>query len=222
MTFLHEPFFFEDLESVTNPETGKRQYTTPQGNQYDSVTTILGSGPKPELEAWRNRIGHVAADAYTQQSAERGTRVHKIYEDFVNNILVISEHDPFTYALFKSSMPYLTDGLTKVHNLEFALYSDILKTAGRCDLLCQWYGEIAILDYKTSKYAKKKEWITDYFIQLALYALMVYELKGIICKKLVVFIVNETDPEPQIFVEDVSKWIAIAMKKVKDYHGSIN
>lgn len=214
--FLHEPYDFVDLVSETDQD-GVRHYVTPEGNRYPSVTTVLGRKDKPELNAWRDRVGHVKADKHTLQSANRGTNVHAIYEDFVNNEFSIDKYDPFTYNLFKSSVLYLEKGLTKVHNLEFALYSDILKVAGRSDLLCEWYGQKAILDYKTSKYAKKEAWIEDYFIQLCIYSMMVYELKKIEVKKLVVFIVNEQDPDPQIFVKDVKDWIKPAMKRVKDY-----
>ncbi len=214
--FIHEPYEFVELESTTGAD-GNRHYTTPEGNQYASVTTILGRKKNPALDEWRARVGALAADKHTKQSANRGTNVHAIYEDFVQNKLNIDNYDPFTYSLFKSSVPILQGGLTKVHNLEFALYSDILKTAGRCDLLCEWFTEKAILDYKTSKRAKRKEWIEDYFIQTCLYAMMVYELIGVRVKKLVVFIVNETDPDPQVFVEDVKDWIQPAIKRVKDY-----
>lgn len=214
--FQHEPLDFPELE-VTEID-GKRFYVTPAGKHYPSVTTILGSKPKPELDAWKNRIGHNEAQKYTTQSANRGTAVHKIYEDYVNNRLDVKAYDPFTYSLFKQSVSYLEQGLSKVHNQEFCLYSDILKTAGRCDLLGEWYGVPSIIDYKTSKNNKKEEWILDYFIQLTIYAMMVYERIGKVIPQIVVFIVVENEPCLQIFVRQTKEFISLALKTFREYH----
>ena len=130
----------------------------------------------------------------------------------------MSKYDPITYSLWKSSEAFLQAGLSLVHNLEFATYSDRLRIAGTADLLCEWYGTRSILDYKTAYRPKREEWIQDYFLQCAIYAMCLYEQLGIKVPQIVVFIINETDPEPQIFVKRTEDYIGQAIKTVQDYH----
>jgi hypothetical protein len=215
MNFEHHPYQFEPIERVTID--GKRRYITPEGFAYPSVTTVLGERKSEGLKAWIASVGEEVANKRKTQGANRGTALHNIYECFLNNDLTVSDHDPITYNLFKNSIGWLQQGLTKVHNLEFAVWSDRLQTAGTCDNLCEWEGVKSVLDYKTSFKPKKEEWVTDYFIQEATYAMCVYERIGLKVPQIVTFIVNEQDPEPQVFVRKTEDYIGEAIKIFKDY-----
>lgn len=217
MTFTHEPFAFQPIERVT--VDGKRRYITPDGFAYPSVTTILGDITSKGIQDWIDRVGPEEAEKRKTQGANRGTAVHAIYEDYVNNNLKEPNlYDPHTYSLFQSSVGYLNQSLTKVHNLEFAVYSDRLKTAGTGDGLVEWEGVRSILDYKTAFKPKKEEWITDYFIQEAVYAMCVWERIGLAVPQIVTFIVNDKDPEPQVFIKKTEDYIGQAIKIFKSYH----
>lgn len=214
--FEHHPYEFVDLQR--QDINGKRHYLTPDGNYYPSVTTVLSSKKDDGLQKWIDKVGPEAAERRKTQGANRGTAVHKIYEDFVNNTFDPAEHDPITLELFRRSQSALTEGLERVHNLEFAVYSDRLKTAGTADLLCVFRGKVSILDYKTSFKPKKEEWISNYFIQETIYAMMVYERVGLKVPQIVTFIVNEEEPEPQVFVKETQEFIEPALKFFSDYH----
>ena len=218
MTFIHSPFEFTDLISQTS-ETGKRQYVTPEGNHYPSVTTVLSAMQESSfLDSWRERVGNEEADKISNRAKNRGTQLHKIFEDYVNNSLDISSHNPIIYQMFKASKSFLDNNVTKINNVEFALYSNRLKIAGRCDLLCEWNNVQSILDFKSATKPKKEEWIHNYFLQCTIYAMMVYELLGIKIPQIVVFIMPEGSLEPQIFVKQTSNYMKEAIALVRKYH----
>ncbi len=87
--------------------------------------------------------------------------------------------------LFKVAKPYLNN-IDNIHCLEKRLYSMNLKVAGTVDCIAEYNGELAIIDFKTSKQPKPRDWIDGYFVQCAAYACMLYELTGIIVKKFVI------------------------------------
>ena len=72
---------YTDLESITNTD-GKRQYLTPEGNSYPSITTILSSKGNPAIEAWKKRVGEEEANRISTQASTRGTAVHNIFEKY--------------------------------------------------------------------------------------------------------------------------------------------
>lgn len=214
--FEHFPYQFPQLERVDID--GRRHYLTPEGNAYPSVTTVLGDQKSQGLQDWINEVGEVEASKRKVQGANRGTLVHAIYEDFVNNQLDITKYDPITYELFRSSERYLREGMGRVFNLEFRVYSDRLKTAGAGDNFCEWEGIPSVVDYKTSKRRKDEEWIVDYFLQETTYAMMIFERIEVKVPQIVTFLVNETDPEPQIFVKKTEDYIGETLKRFREYH----
>ena len=214
--FIHHPFEFQKIERVT--VDGQRRYITPEGRVYPSVTTILSDFQSEGLKSWIEKVGVEEANRRKVQGANRGTNLHLIYEDFVKNKLNIPSYDPITYDLFVNSERYLREGISKVHNLEFPIWSDRLKTAGTADCLCEWQGVTSILDYKSSGKPKKEEWIKNYFLQETIYAMAVFERIKLKVPQIVTFIVNEQDPEPQIFVKKTADYIEEVIKLLSDYH----
>lgn len=191
--FLHEP-----LGAVELTETyidGKRFYETPEGNKYPSVTTVLSNSlDKSGLKEWADRVGHEQAEIIKRTAASRGTKLHKLCEDYVlNKDDFLKGHMPLTVSLFKQIQPYLDENVSKVYGVEIPLYSDTLKTAGRCDLVCRFHDCYAIVDYKTSSRPKKEEWIESYFLQLTTYAMMVEERFNVRVPYIVVLIAVEDD-----------------------------
>ena len=147
--FIHEPIDlgYNDLKTVTK-ESG-RKYSTPKGD-YPSITTILGKKGKAAIIAWRNRIGHEEANKISRQASGRGTAVHAVCENYVNN-------DP---DWKKDLMPNILFDFTRIKDIldtrigvvygqELPLYSDHLGVAGRVDCVAEFDGKISIIDYKT-------------------------------------------------------------------------
>ena len=97
----------------------------------------------------------------------------------------------------------------KVNNVWFQecfLYSDELQTAGQVDCIGEWEGELAVIDFKTSRRVKKEEHILGYFMQVAFYGKAFTEMTGQEVKKGVVFI-GIDDNEPQTFVFDIADYL---------------
>lgn len=179
MEFIHkEDLQFEELTAVTKPSG--RVYTTPDGD-YPSVTTVLGYFKKAGIIAWRKRVGDKEANRISGQASVRGTKVHQLAEDYINNVKNYKEdHQPANIDMFENQLkPVLDKHLGLVYGVEVPLYSSYLKLAGRCDLVGEWDGRKAIIDFKTSRKLKKEEWIEDYFMQGACYSVMFEERTGI-------------------------------------------
>lgn len=201
--FIHQPYFFPKIEQVTFPN-GTRYYVSPSGKKYSSVTTLLGQRDKKQIDQWRKRVGDEEADRKVGVSVRRGKSIHTISEDYLNNV---ADWDigrmPSNLAMFHSIKPQLDKHLTVVHNIEFSLYSDVLKIAGTADLFAQWDSVPSIIDYKTSAEHKREEWIENYFWQTSLYAAMIYERISLIVPQIIIIIMCEND-SPQIFIRKTS------------------
>ena len=75
---------YADLESETL--TTGRHYATPDGKKYPSITTVLSILSEDAIKAWRKRVGEVEADKISHRASTRGTAVHAIIEDYINNV----------------------------------------------------------------------------------------------------------------------------------------
>jgi genome maintenance exonuclease 1 len=208
---------FNELEVIQ--EDNKRWYVTPEGKQYPSITTVLGHHKKHIIQEWRQRIGEKEANKISTQASRRGTNVHKLCEDFINNYEgYLGEHLPSNIELFNSISEILNTNITKVYGQEVPLYSDYLGVAGRTDCIADWNGRRAVIDFKTSSKTKKREWITDYFKQTTAYAIMFEERTGLPITNLVIVIAVENN-RPQIFEgkrDDYVKSLKIDIKEYAD------
>lgn len=185
-----------------------RIYTTPEGNRYPSVTTVIGAGSdKSWLNDWKARVGEEAARKVTEQASRRGTAVHELAEEYLkNNPAYTKGHMPVNIASFGQIRPILDKHISKVYGLEVPLYSDKLRVAGRVDCLAEWDGELSIIDFKTSKREKKREDIDGYFTQTSAYSYMTFERTGMLPKKIVILMMVD-DGEPLVFIERSKDWI---------------
>ena len=199
--------FIDKIELTANYETGQRRYLLPDGSLVPSVTTVLSSLDKGHLNEWRKRVGEAEANKITTQASNRGTAIHQLAEDYLMN-----KEDyhvgsmPINLYDFKNNIkPFLDARVDNILGIEYPLFSKRLKTAGRTDLIAEWDGKPAIIDFKTSRKLKKLEWIKNYFLQATCYSLMLQERTGIVCPDIVILI-SVDDHEPQVF-----------HKKRKDY-----
>lgn len=198
MAFEHKKLEFTELDTETI--NGKRHYKTPKGS-YPSITTVLSVLSEKGIAAWRKRVGEKEANRISTQAARRGTNVHQMCEDYVNNELDRSKFLPHERAMFNSVKGTLDKTLGLVYAQECPLYSDYLGIAGRVDCVAMYNGRLSIIDYKTASRLKKKEHIGAYFQQAAAYCVMFEERTGIPIDQIVIIIAVENEPEPQVFVE---------------------
>tara|TARA_E500000178_G_scaffold305310_1_gene316732 strand:+ start:24491 stop:25165 length:675 start_codon:yes stop_codon:yes gene_type:complete len=216
MKFLHEDvdLGYYDLEAVTTDKG--RHYEDPDGNKYPSITTVLSILSEEAIQAWRARVGEEEANRISTQASTRGTKVHNIIEEYLkNNPDYLKDELPHNIQTFKDVQPILDECVTKIYRQEAPLYSKHLGVAGRVDLVGQWKGIDSIIDWKTSRKFKKKEWISSYFMQCAAYAIMWEERTGQPMKQLVVCIAG--DMGPQVFVEDRDNWTKELINTINEY-----
>lgn len=156
---------------------GKRHYCLPDGSKVPSVTTILDRTKPAEareaLANWKRAVGQQRAQEITTEAANRGTRMHAYLEHYVlQEDMKPLPSNPFAHPSWFMAAEVILQGLQHVDEFwgtEVPLYYSGLY-AGTTDLIGTWKGQPAILDFKQSNKVKKREYITDYFLQLAAYA----------------------------------------------------
>jgi hypothetical protein len=219
--FQHSLFEYEKIEQVS--ENGKRFYKDKNGNKFPSVTTVLSAmSDKTSLLEWSNKVGAENAEKIKTQAARRGTSVHKICEDYLlNNDDYLIKHMPANVSLFKQIKETLDTRVGKIYGIEIPLYSHVLKTAGKCDLVCDFDGILTVGDFKTSTRAKREEWIENYFLQATTYALMVEELYNVDVPNIAILIAVEED-NFQLFQKEKLPFIGKVHEIFSAYHSSHN
>lgn len=194
MTLYTEPKF--DYPKLSRSEqSGKRHYITPSGGRVPSVTTILDkTADKKFLIEWRKRIGQKKAASITEESANIGTAMHTRLENFVKG-KPSSDGSNQIHKLSKAMADLIIDnGLSKmseVWGLEASLFVEGLY-CGTTDCVGIYEGEPAIVDFKNSRQIKKREWVEDYFIQTAAYALAHNEMFGTNINKGIILMAGRT------------------------------
>lgn len=187
----------------TTDSNGTRVYETPTGAAYPSVTTVTGFLKKESIKQWRAKVGDKVANEISTRAATRGTRVHSLCEDYLNNKQ--PEVDIFDHEIW-NSFKSLLDRIDNIHALELPLYSDHLEVAGTVDCIAEWNGKLAVIDFKTARKPKQKEWISDYFMQCSAYAVAYEELTGIPVPNTVILMAVD-DHEPIVFEEKRDNYI---------------
>lgn len=123
---------------------------------------------------------------------------------------------PNEYELFKNLRNVADENIDNLRSVEGQMMSDYLKVAGTVDLIAEWNGQLAVIDWKTSLKPKKKEWAEGYFMQEAAYAVMFEENTKMPVNKLVTIIACETG-EVQIFEEKRDDWIWKFIEQREEY-----
>lgn len=204
------------LSSVDLPN-GKRFYTTPEGLKYPSITTVLSELAPEVLKEWRERVGNVEADRVSGLATRRGTMIHKLFEDYLNNKTVDPRRlMPDIRFMFNKALPFLNDINTVVMQ-ESALYSDTLRIAGRLDLAAIYKDKLSIIDFKGSGRPKERDWIKSYIAQVTGYALMFQERYNVEIEQVVIFVSVENEP-PQIFTASPLEGLSYLIEAIKTYY----
>ena len=166
---------------------GVRYYQTPEGNQkLVSITSVISYINRQIFIDWRKRVGTEEADKITRKATSRGTDFHTLTEKHLGNEeFKTGDVQPLSEFMFLLAKDELSK-IDNIHALESSLYSVELGIAGTVDCIAEHDGELAIIDFKTSKKPKPREWIDHYFVQCAAYACMLYEMPGIMVKKFVI------------------------------------
>jgi genome maintenance exonuclease 1 len=224
---MYNPNKFNYLELKKETIDGSRKYVTPDGFRVPSVTTILDATKSEEkkqaLREWRKRVGEQQAQAITTEAAGRGTRMHKWLENYVKTGST-GEPGSNPYSLQSHQMAHsiITQGLSKCNEFwgtEVSLYFPEVY-AGTTDLVGVHDGSPAIMDHKQSNKLKKKEWIDDYFIQLAAYAAAHNETYKTNIRKGVIFMCTADNVYQEFIIEgsEFDSWTNVWYQRLEQYY----
>jgi hypothetical protein len=169
---LNNKYKYIQGKQITDHGTGTRVYDF-NGARLPSVTTILGATKNQEfIKKWKAKVGEAEADRIKNLSSKRGTSMHKFLESYIQGI----GYDDLT-GVGQEARPMadkiIEVGLTPVseyYGSEIMLHYPGLY-AGSTDLVCLHNDMESIVDFKQSNRPKKEEWIDDYFLQIAAYAM---------------------------------------------------
>ena len=214
--FKHIDIELPNLERET--VDGVRFYKVPDEEELlrlVSITSVTSHFNREIFDNWRKKVGEDEAQKITKAATSRGTDMHSLVENYLYN-KDLPPVTPIADFLFKISKTEL-NRINNVYALESSLYSKVLGVAGTVDCIAEFDGELAIIDFKTSKKPKPKDWIEHYFVQCAAYACMFYELTDIPVKKFVILMACENG-ECVVYEEyEKSKYIKLLSKYIRKF-----
>ena len=214
--FNHVDLNLEPLKRETID--GVRYYSIPDVDELVklvSITSVTSHFNKEIFVKWRKKVGNEEADRITKAATTRGTDMHTLTEHYLKNDKLPTV-PPISDFLFKIAKGELNK-IDNIHTLEGALYSRQLGIAGTVDCIAEYNGELSIIDFKTSKKPKPRDWIEHYFVQAMAYGCMLYEMRNISVKKLVIIMACENG-ECQVYEEyDKAKYIRLLQQYITKF-----
>ncbi len=207
-------FDIPQLETVNVNK--KRFYVTPDGNKYPSITTVLSGRNKEGLFAWRKRVGEEVANYIARTAANRGTKIHYIVEDYLNNVMNEEKHrkELLPYMLFQQLRKSVLTDINNIDLLEGTLWSDKLRIAGRVDCIAEYKGVLSVIDFKSSTKPKKEEYNENFYVQTSAYCEMFEERTGTPVNQIVILVVTENG-EVQEFVKNKKDYLPILKESIE-------
>ena len=224
MVNITSPYEYQEFKRKS--VQGKRLYENPFGEPVPSVTTILDkTKPREKVQAlqnWRKRVGEEKAQQIVTEAANVGTIMHAILEHYVKNEtyetgnnLIHQQAKAMAQEVINNIEPDLNEVWGSEVNLCFPnLY------AGTTDLVGVWKGKPTIMDFKQTNKPKKREWIDDYFLQGAAYALAHNEMYDTKIENIAIFMCSRAG-EWQLFeveADEFNTWELSWAKRLEQYY----
>jgi ATP-dependent exoDNAse (exonuclease V) beta subunit len=206
---------------------GKRHYDI-TGQKLPSVTTILSATQSEEkkksLANWQARMGKQTADRIRDISAMRGTVMHTYLEGYINNTphldltSVGKEAGRMANIVVESGL----GDLGEVWGSEVTLYYPGLY-AGQTDVVGIYNGRESIIDFKQTNKPKQREWIDDYFTQLAAYAMAHNHVYGTAIQSGVILMCSKDGffQKFEVFDKEFQGYMHTFLKKVDQYYANV-
>ena len=160
------------VNATANTQLGSRTYSV-AGMNLPSVTTILAKTKNQEyLTRWKNRVGHDEAERIFNLSSKRGTAMHKFLENHIKGTGYddLTEIGVEAKAMANKIINEAFPPITEYYGSEVTVHYTGLY-AGSTDLVCMHNDMETIVDFKQSNRPKKQEWVEDYCLQIAAYAM---------------------------------------------------
>jgi len=159
-------------KQITDPDTGKRVYEI-SSYRLPSVTTVLGATKNQDfIKKWKAKVGEQEAERIKNVSSARGTSMHKFLESYITDVGYddLTELGCQARPMAEKIMEIGLAPVSEYYGSEVTLFYPGLY-AGSTDLVCSHNGMETIVDFKQSNRPKREEWIEDYYMQIAAYAM---------------------------------------------------
>jgi len=222
--FLHKPPIKDLPPLKAKTSDVGRFYTNLETNEsYPSITTVLGAQSKQGILEWKKRVGEDVANHISNQAATRGTAVHNMVEDHLNNINVDEVEKYKKQFLPRMMFNVLKPELIKINNIrlqEAAMYSSDYTVAGRVDCIGEYDGVLSVIDFKTSTKEKSEDWIENYFVQGSAYSQMYKEHFGEEVPQIVILITTEQGTT-QVFKKNPYDYLEKLKQYVEEFYKTL-
>ena len=212
-------------KQITDVDTGTRVYDI-IGTRLPSVTTVLGATKNQQfLKDWKAKVGTEEAERITNLSSRRGTSMHKFLESHIQGV-GYDDLTPIGCEAKPMAEKIIEMGLTPIseyYGSEVMLHYPGLY-AGSTDLVCTHNGLETIVDFKQANRPKKEEWIEDYKIQIAAYAMAHDAYYGSTIRQGVIMICTPDLYYQEFKIQDaeLKSWKHKFLKRLDYYHELIN
>ena len=204
---------------------GKRHYDVGTNEKLPSVTTILSATQSEEkrkkLEEWRKRMGPQYADRVRDISAMRGTSMHTYLEGYITDQRHLDltalgvEAGRMADIVIRSGL----GDLEEVWGSEVTLYYPGLYAAAT-DVVGIYNGRESIIDFKQTNKPKQREWIDDYFTQLAAYAMAHNHVYGTQIQSGIILMCSKDGlfQKFEVFDKEFQGYMHVFLEKVDQYY----
>ena len=156
---------------------GLRHYTvTGEEKKLPSVTTVIAQTKnqkdKESIERWKAKVGEARAEEIKNEAANRGTAMHKYLEDLNRGqrSMDLTTTGQEAQRMAEIIVDRGLNDCSDIYGVEAVLYYPGLY-AGSCDLIGNYKDKLSIIDFKQTNKPKQREWIGDYFLQMAAYGM---------------------------------------------------
>ena len=214
-------YTYVDATQLTDQETGTRVYDV-NGSRLPSVTTILGATKNKQfLKEWKAKVGEQEAERIKNISSARGTAMHKFLEHYIlgTGYDDLTELGQKAKAMAKKVIDIGLAPVEEYYGSEVTMYYPGLY-AGATDLVCNHNGMETIVDFKQANRPKQKDWIEDYFLQIAAYAMAHDYVHGSQIRQGVIMICTPDLYYQEFKVQDheLRQWKHKFLKRLDMYH----
>ena len=227
MKLIKKKYKYPKLQRVEN-EFG-RFYIDSMGNEVPSVTNVLSStSDQSGIDEWKRRVGLEEAERILEESLTIGSNVHNALENFLkDNKWEILDDGSFvsktSILILKTFIKNLISDINEVWGLEAGLILDGLY-AVTADCIGIYNGEESLIDFKTAKKVKPKEWIEDYFLQCSAYANAHNVMYGTNIKQIVILMADRNQEYKKFVVNNhefdhyTNRW----KQRLIKFHNKVN
>ena len=216
--FIHNDTDLSLLPNTKGKKIEGYRFYDIDGQNYPSVTSILGIRKKEGLQKWRDSIGEDVANWEMNRAARRGKSFHKLVEQYLNNETP-SIRDVLPLGLFRLAKPYI-DQINNIRLLEKIMVSPKLTIAGQVDCVAEYNGKLSVIAFKSANKERKEDWIENYFLQCTAYSSMYEETFGEKIEQIVVLLAAE-DGTMTAYVKDPQDYIEELVLSIETFYRSV-